>query len=484
MKNQRLAIGAALALATGLCGGAQAQLIESHTYQGRLNSGGAAADGVHQVRLRVFNAAAGGALLAEQIRQKTFVSADSGLFTFDDLDFGNVFDTGADRWIEMSVRQGTSGVWTVLGPRQPVTAAPTADVANQLALPYMDTALEPFESVLDIQNSSTEFAGSHAGRFTQGALPGSAWNAAGLIAESDEWFGLIGAGGPGTGGVTGVGVIDGSFGVRGDRSPGNVLGVAGFFNDGENGTTTYIGRGSYAAQFFGSTLFSGSMDISGEEIDSTEISNEPGVAGSIPGGFFNVGTVTINVASRTITVPAAGYVLAMANCDIQMNHTSGGGSSFVNVAVSDTSASMPSEQDQLFRVPSAAPTGFYNTPGSAHGVFSVNAGANTLYMVANGSASGTNQLFDTNFTLIYLPTAYGVVNSTMPPAPGDPLPWSQDTATGQRTGLSHAEIEAEYHAELARHMAEMDAKQREMEALLVEVEALRARVKPTAMKED
>ncbi len=405
------------------------------------------------------------------------MTADDGLFTFDDLNFGDIFGTGADRWIELSVRQGTGGTWTILGPRTPVTSVPTADVARQLALPYADVAnVGDGQAAFQIENTDPLGWSIYA---RSGPSSGLTWNSATAIfdvAETGPLFGLITAGT--AAGIAGAGIHPGTNGLQAERYSANPTGSALFVFDLADGNDARFGTSDYSGDFSGPVRFLGAMDISGEEIDSTEISNEPGIAGSIPGSFVTVGTSTTNAAVRTITVPAAGFVLALANCDIQMSHTSGGGQTFVNIGVSDIFGSIPTDQDQLFRVPAASATGLYNTPGSAHGVFSVNAGSNTFYMVTNGSSAGSNNLFDINFTLIYFPTAYGVVNATLPPPPGDPIPESQDTAIS-RPGLTYAEIEAEYHAELARHMAVLDAKQREIETLMIEMNALRARVQPS-----
>src|SRR5216684_1149529 len=82
------------------------------TYQGRLNDGGAPANGVYDLEFRVFDALSGGS------QQGGTVTVDhlgitNGLFTAT-LDFGGApFSGGANRWLNLAVRPGAStGAYT------------------------------------------------------------------------------------------------------------------------------------------------------------------------------------------------------------------------------------------------------------------------------------------------------------------------------------------------------------------------------------
>lgn len=94
------------------------------TFQGRLDDGAAPANGVYDLQFRLFDVAAGGAPLGpEQLAGD--VSVASGLFSVT-LDFGAQFP-GAGRWLQIGVRPGAStGAYTLLAPRQPLTPAPYA----------------------------------------------------------------------------------------------------------------------------------------------------------------------------------------------------------------------------------------------------------------------------------------------------------------------------------------------------------------------
>ena len=95
------------------------------TYQGKLTDGGSAPTGAYDFRFILYNADAGGSQVGTTLTADD-VAVTAGAFTVV-LDFGpNIFD-GQARWLELAVRQGAStGVYTVLSPRQPVTPAPYA----------------------------------------------------------------------------------------------------------------------------------------------------------------------------------------------------------------------------------------------------------------------------------------------------------------------------------------------------------------------
>ncbi len=95
------------------------------TYQGKLSDGGASPTGSYDFQFILYNAAAGGAQVGS-IVLKDDVPVSGGLFTVQ-LDFGaGIF--GADsRWLEVGVRPGAStGSYTILSPRQPISPAPAA----------------------------------------------------------------------------------------------------------------------------------------------------------------------------------------------------------------------------------------------------------------------------------------------------------------------------------------------------------------------
>jgi hypothetical protein len=120
-------------------GGAALAQTTTFTYQGRLNDGGTAANGVVDMQFKLYDAADPGA--SAQIGStitNSNVAVTNGIFTVR-LDFGASALPGANRFLEVGVRRSSSDPYTLLAPRQQVTSAPyairsaNAVVADQLS---------------------------------------------------------------------------------------------------------------------------------------------------------------------------------------------------------------------------------------------------------------------------------------------------------------------------------------------------------------
>ena len=95
------------------------------TYQGRLLDGGQPANGEYDLQFALSGALLEGSYIGPTLTVVP-VTVNNGLFTVA-LDFGDgVFD-GSARWLEIGVRtNGSVDPYTLLSPRQPLTAAPYA----------------------------------------------------------------------------------------------------------------------------------------------------------------------------------------------------------------------------------------------------------------------------------------------------------------------------------------------------------------------
>lgn len=104
------------------------------TYQGRLTDGTTAANRQYDLRFQLFDAATGGASKSAPLALEN-VQVTNGIFTAQ-LDFGilpAILD-GRNLFLEIGVRAGTStGAYTTLAPRQPLTATPYAIRAQSAA---------------------------------------------------------------------------------------------------------------------------------------------------------------------------------------------------------------------------------------------------------------------------------------------------------------------------------------------------------------
>src|SRR5207302_2044011 len=116
-------VGAVLMMLCVFASAAFAQT-SSFTYQGRLTDGGTAANGNYDLQFGLFDSLSGGTQVGSTQTLNT-VAVSNGVFTVS-LDFGASSFSGASRFLEISARPSGAGSFTLLTPRQPVTATPYA----------------------------------------------------------------------------------------------------------------------------------------------------------------------------------------------------------------------------------------------------------------------------------------------------------------------------------------------------------------------
>lgn len=126
------------------------------TYQGRLTDGGAPANGAYDFTFALYDDPTAGAPVGGTVTRDD-VNVSDGLFTVT-LDFGNVFN-GTALYLEIGVRPGTSsGAYTTLTPRQPLTAAPYA--AYALRSPWSGLSGVPAGFADGVDDDTTYTAGT------------------------------------------------------------------------------------------------------------------------------------------------------------------------------------------------------------------------------------------------------------------------------------------------------------------------------------
>ncbi len=156
------------------------------TYQGRLTSGTNVANGVYDVRFRIYDSSGGGGLVAGPITNAA-TGLSNGLFTVT-LDPGAGVFTGADRWLKISVRTNGGGAFTMLTPRQKLTAAPYAITAGNVSAGA--GLAGTYSGAVTFNNAGNNFSGNgaaltalNASQLTSGAVPsaalGNAWKTTG-----------------------------------------------------------------------------------------------------------------------------------------------------------------------------------------------------------------------------------------------------------------------------------------------------------------
>lgn len=94
------------------------------TFQGKLTDSGTAANGNYDLQFALFDAAAGNNQIG-QTQTISNVAVSAGVFTVT-LDFGANAFSGPNRFLEISARPSGAGAFTLLTPRQSITAAPYA----------------------------------------------------------------------------------------------------------------------------------------------------------------------------------------------------------------------------------------------------------------------------------------------------------------------------------------------------------------------
>ena len=265
-------------------------------------------------------------------------------------------------------------------------------------------------------------------------------------------------------------------GIAPDQSTGD---VGGFFFMAKNETETgFIIDGNYAGYeepsvgIYGtdrSAVFNmhntgnGSVSLPQDAVSSYEILDEPGGA-SYAEGMSSV-TITSDyttIGFQSIQAPTNGYVLVIASCQAQFNHTGGTTTSFT-FGVSDTYGSLPENQDLLLQLPSSATSGIYSFPITCSGFFEVLTGVHTFRFIGR-QGSGAGNAIDVQLTAVFIPSAYGTVEPTAAGgADGDgKLLITEADVSSQRAATEAANI-ARIERELSEIRAAVDAMKAESE---------------------
>jgi len=260
--------------ATSTSGGIAA-LGTAFTYQGHLTDGGSPANGAYDLQFVLYDAELGGAQVGSIITRND-VTVTEGLFTVY-LDFGVNAFTGSARYLEVSVRPGSStGVYTTLNPRQLLSPTPYAlysASAGALQGQAVSVSTPQIGQVLrwngtQWASASTDhdhYGASWSGSAVKGLSVATSSSAAGTAALYGQQGGGTFAGSGNPAGV--FGSSEKSIGVRGAST--NGTGVYGKSSSGtgvdgrsDTGNGVYGTTGSataYAGYFAGKVHVAGSL---------------------------------------------------------------------------------------------------------------------------------------------------------------------------------------------------------------------------------
>ena len=228
-------------------------------------------------------------------------------------------------------------------------------------------------------------------------------------------------------GVQGQG---GYRGVEGRVSPtgsNNYYGVYGYV-DGGSGTNYGVygyasgGMTNYAGYFAGplrvsTTSGDAAVQLPGNSISASEILDEPGISRSKNSSSVTISTTGVtNITSSTITIPAAGYIVARA-------HSFGGiyGTSIGNIVagIETASTTSPTYGEYVCFGSSNESVGAtskyrWGTMAPERVFYVASAGTHTYYFNAGrGYTDGTATVSYSKLVLTYFPTSYGTVTTAV-----------------------------------------------------------------------
>lgn len=206
----------------------------------------------------------------------------------------------------------------------------------------------------------------------------------------------------------------------------------------------------------------GSVVFPKDAISSEEMLNESGVASSVLSADSDVGRCTVaidstlrSIRSRQLSAPADGFVMVIATARIDISHTNLV-SSEVIFGVSNFTDSLPENQQMGLTMDGNAPTGMYHDTITVHGLFKANTGDSRYHLLAQ-QISGDFRVCDIQLTVMYIPTAYGIIEPSDPGElqtnPSEPRPSS---TISEVTPLNDKEIasptQEQYMLEIHREM--------------------------------
>jgi hypothetical protein len=352
------------------------------TYQGRLTDRTLPANGTYNFAFRLFGVASGGTQISPDI-ERFGVPVTNGIFTVD-LDFGPVyFASGNARYLEVAVTNG--GPFIPLAPRQAITSAPysirsmNAGTADSLSAACVYCI------------SSAQISGVEGGR------------------------------------ITGTVILP----VNGLQVGTNQLATSG----GNVGIGTELPS---AKLHVVAPAGNSAVILPNDAIGRAEIFDEPGVASIKSSSAVTLDGTVQTLLTRDITVPTAGFVLAIGTVEAVITHSTGTASN-AQFGVSETTG-FPLNQDLDLNLPVGAPSGTYQFPVTVHGLFSVTAGANTINFLGQKTVTSPNvSVNDLQLTLLFVPTAYGIIAPTL--AGAEPASTSKDVSVISKVRIPQTSVE-------------------------------------------
>lgn len=250
--------------------------------------------------------------------------------------------------------------------------------------------------------------------------------------------------------------------MKSSTGPGGLLsiardaaGAAGFYVDGNNVGTeeprvSVLGS-SRSAIFDMSESGDASVSLPSSCISNTEMLNEAGIAVSRrTSGSVTLDNTVKTILSRSCSFPTSGYAIVIATFYYDFWHNSGTSEQF-HFGVSDVEGSFPTHQG-FYRNYSPNWTTFnYQDFVTIQGYFTVDAGAETFYLLGQGPTTGNPWVGDAHLTVLFFPTSYLAIKE-------------QNYSNNPEQEQLDAMIQSRIDAETEKVRLEFDAKLQEIKA--------------------
>lgn len=465
-------------------------------YQGVLTESDLPANGLFDFEARIFTEAMPAdpppddPVLPLSVDAFEGVSVAGGLFSLEIPLAQSVLDAhaaGEPIFLELGVRVGTAkDGYTTLTPRTRLRPTPFASFADQ--------PVATLQSVFDAGPTITSLPGSRLSVLGQGEslfttpfyinragsdtitnadlslIPGDQGGRI-ILRDLGETLVNIAPDPDNTGGFLSV--------ARGGGSTG--FAVDGNFENSQSARVTVSGTGS-ATVIDASESGNASVVLPASSIDATEMFNEPGIAAdrATPNATLpHLGQLQI-VATRTITVPDAGFVLVTGSMETLVvgpptGLTGVGMDARIDYGISTTGTSIANGMDYtyIFRTPpllGANPTQPYelgNTLPFTDVIEVTQGGPVTISAVARFTSPNVPEpictVRDVNINLLYVPTSYGMIALTQRTSAPDHV--------HPPTRPSVRDLLAERDAEIRRYRAEQAERHRAAADRIARLEA-------------
>lgn len=182
-------------------------------YQGRLTSGGTAADGPHEFTFSLFDKSEGGIQVGATVTNMA-VAVNGGLFTTE-VDFGARLFDGSEMWLEIAVRTNAPAPFEIMLPRQPLLPVPEAAHAYRADQAGEATQAGTASLAWSVVSNSITTAAIQAGAITSDKLTNNAVTSAKIQA------GAVTAGKVATGAIVAANVQSATFSQTFWKADGN-----------------------------------------------------------------------------------------------------------------------------------------------------------------------------------------------------------------------------------------------------------------------